>query len=377
MLKKINFRISKIKIMKIVIPPIFDSKSKYNFLPSYIFQNITLNVGAFNYFVVRLFLGILKILVKIRLQAITIASHAQYKRFLPQEVVDNVYTREAENYEWKHHRTTNFRDTWWRRIAAFYILNLARERSLNKIKILDLGTGIGLSLEEAFKIFKDTSLEVEAVGLDYNTSMLEQATKVTLPRMARNGLLENNKKEILFVRGDARNLRGIEEKKNGFSYFNNGEFDFITLVCGAGGIHLPLEAFIEQLNVLKDGGYLIVIDIHRPLFHLNEHWPRLLRFFDTNLFQYLGWKEITMPLVLRDLWGWLDPTPLFYLLPLTTDIKNSTGFAINYFEVISEKWWFNLPVITTGRLILKKKKYSQDELFNRVKVQNELFNSLK
>src|SRR3989344_3720786 len=335
MLKKINFRISKIKIMKIVIPPIFDSKSKYNFLPSYIFQNITLNVGAFNYFVVRLFLGILKILVKIRLQAITIASHAQYKRFLPQEVVDNVYTREAENYEWKHHRTTNFRDTWWRRIAAFYILNLARERSWNKIKILDLGTGIGLSLEEAFKIFKDTSLEVEAVGLDYNTSMLEQANKVTLPRMARNGLLENNKKEILFVRGDARNLRGIEEKKNGFSYFNNGEFDF------------------------------------------NEHWPRLLRFFDTNLFQYLGWKEITMPLVLRDLWGWLDPTPLFYLLPLTTDIKNSTGFAINYFEVISEKWWFNLPVITTGRLILKKKKYSQDELFNRVKVQNELFNSLK
>lgn len=363
--------------MKITIPPIFNSQSKYGFLPLYVFQDITLQVSSFNYFIVSFFLGVLKVLVKIRLRAIAIASHAHHGKFLPQEIVDNVYTREAGSYEWKHHRTTNFRDTWWRRIAAFHILNLAREVSLNKIKILDLGTGIGLSLEEAFKIFKDTNLEVEAVGLDYNVSMLEQANKITLPRMTHLELLEDHKREISFVRGDARNLRGIKEKKNGFSYFNEGEFDFVTLICGAGGIHLPLEAFTEQLSVLKEGGYLIVIDIHRPLFHLNEHWPRLLKFFDTNFFQYLGWKKITIPLILRDLWGWLDPTPLFYLLPFTVDIKSLTGFAINYFEIISEKWWFNLPVMTTGKLILKKKKYSRDELFNRVKVQNELFNSLE
>src|SRR3990167_1556687 len=310
--------------MKIIIPPIFNSKSSYAFLPLYIFESITLSVNSFNYFVVKFFLGVLRILVKIRLRAVAISSHVHRGRFLPQEVVNDIYTREAESYEWKHHCTTNFRDAWWRRTAAFHILSLAKKNSLTKIKILDLGTGIGLSLEEMLKIFESSDLNVEAVGLDYNVAMLERANKVTLPRM-----------------------------------FNEGEFDFVTLICGAGGIHLPLEAFIEQLGVLKEGGYLIIIDIHRPMYQFDEHWPWFLRFFNTDLFQYLGWKEITLPLVLRDLWGWFDPTTLFYLLPFTTDLQNLTGFAVNYFEVISEKWWFNLPVMTTGKLILKKEKYSQ------------------
>src|SRR3989338_4927871 len=115
--------------MKIIIPPIFNSKSSYAFLPLYIFESITLSVNSFNYFVVKFFLGVLRILVKIRLRAVAISSHVHRGRFLPQEVVNDIYTREAESYEWKHHCTTNFRDAWWRRTAAFHILSLAKKNS--------------------------------------------------------------------------------------------------------------------------------------------------------------------------------------------------------------------------------------------------------
>lgn len=359
--------------MKIIVPPIFKKLSTASsFPPPYIFEEFVIETSRFQYLLVKIFLWFLELFIKIRLRALNIISHAHHGKFLPQEVVDQIYTREAASYEWKHHHTTNFRDTWWRRAAAFHIVGLAVEKGFRKIKLLDIGTGTGLSLKEMFSIFKDFNFEVEAVGLDYNSAMLEAARTQTLEQMKQGNLIQKNSRDVIFVRGDARNLRGIKSRQEGLSYFGEGEFDFITLICGAGGIHLPLDAFGEQLALLKEGGHLIMIDIHRPLFHLIEHWPAYFRIVHTDLIQYVGWNNITVPLVLRDLWGWQDPTPLFYLLPFTSDAGSGTGFRIKNFELLTEKWWFGLPVITTGRLVLEKVKYSEKEIIWRKEIQKEL-----
>lgn len=359
-------------MMKLIIPSLFKNIDSPSFLPSHLFKEIEIKASYLQYFYVKVFLAILKFLIKIRLQAINIASHVHYGRGLPQEVINNIYTREAADYEWKHHRTTNFRDTWWRRLAAFHIVNLAREKSLKKVKILDIGTGIGLSIEEMFRVFNDFDLEVEAVGLDYNEAMLEEAKSVILPRMLKAGLIKEGKRTVKFIRGDARNLSGAKNKEKDFTYFEAEEFDFVTLICGAGGIHLPLEAFTDQLSVLKRGGNLIMIDIHRPLFNLEEAWPWYFRFLKEDLIQYLGWKEITLPFILRDIWGWSDPTALFYLAPLATDEKYHSGFSQIHFDVVTEKWWFGLPVVTTGRLVLEKRIFPNDEFRYRVAALREL-----
>lgn len=361
--------------MKIVAPPLFKTFVPSAFLPLHLFEETEIKSSYFQYFFVNFFLGLLKVLIRVRLRVMSVASHAHYGKGLPQSVIDVIYSREARDYEWKHHRTTNFRDTWWRRLVAFQIVSLAAEKSLKKVKILDIGTGIGLSIEEMFRIFKDFDLAVEAVGLDYNESMLKEARKIILPRMEMEGLIEQGKREVLFVRGNARDLLGVKNRKESFAYFSENEFDFVTLICGAGGINLPQESFTEQLAVLKGGGDLLMIDIHQPSLHLEEHWPWYFKFFNENLVQYLGWSKVTLPLVLRDVWGWADPTPLFYIVPFAVDKVSLTGFRTKLFDVVTEKWWFGLPVMTTARIILGKEKISDAEAARRVRLQQELLSA--
>jgi ubiquinone/menaquinone biosynthesis C-methylase UbiE len=355
--------------IRLSVSPIFkkiSDKPLVRILPSYVWDENILYADYLQYYGARFLLSIFKIFIRIRLHAISIESHKKQDLYLTQKVVDMIYTREAHNYEQKHHRTTHHRDTWWRRLAGFHIVSIARKKKLQSIRLLDIGTGIGLSLEEMFRIFKEFDVAVQAIGLDYNQAMLQQAIHIILPRMEREQLINHQKQSISFIRGDAARLTD----------FKDNSFDFITLVCGMGGIHTPPEAFKEELRVLKPGGSLIVIDIHRPLFHLSSHWPWYTRIIREDLFQYLGWRYITRPLALRDLWGWLDPTPLFYILPFTAEEKTDAGFTCTYFDVETERWWFGLPVMTTAKIILEKEYVSGETAKERTEFQQELLSSI-
>lgn len=363
------------------IPPLirFDhqrisKKEVLIFLPSYTLELVDIPIGKLTYVWYKILINIIKLFVKVRLRAI---GYRTFTSSFSQEEAEHVYTREAKDYEWKHHVTTNFRDTWWRRSLAFDVLNYIRKNQLfqGKITLLDIGTGIGLSLEEMFKIFKHFNVNVFAYGLDFNQAMLQEARRVVLPRMREQNLL-NNEREIQFVRGDGRNISGEKEKKDGFSYFKKNSIDCITIMFGMGGIHLPYDSFREQLIVLREKGIVTMIDIHSPLLFLRSHWPWYLNFLNYKALEFLAWKEGTVPLVLRKVWGWQDPTTIFYKAPLVSyydkEAKIYFGFNVLHFSYANEPWWFGLPFMNTVRLVMEKTIISKEEFDQKQKVLDSL-----
>jgi len=91
-------------------PIILISKSKEDFLPRYAVNPTPLEYGPIKGLFINVFLALLKLIVLIFLKPGT-------------EIRDvkEVYDREAENYERKHHLTTRGQDTIWRRMAGWII----------------------------------------------------------------------------------------------------------------------------------------------------------------------------------------------------------------------------------------------------------------
>jgi hypothetical protein len=78
-----------------------------------------------------------------------------------------------------------------------------------------------------------------------------------------------------------------------------------------------------------------------------------------------------MPVVLNRLWGWKDPTLDFYRLPLATwQSEDGTwwGFNITSFEMATERWWFSLPLMPVGKIVVKKITISAEEAKRRPEV---------
>lgn len=344
--------------------------------PSYVYEEYSLRISDICYFYYKFLLRVIRFLFKLRLKVFG-SHYKKYSGVPTHDEVEQIYTREARTYETKHHLTTNFRDTWWRRQVGLEIINHIKtdKKEGKMITLLDVCTGIGLSLEEMFKIFELFNVKVNAVGLDYSDKMLTEAKNVIYKRMEESGLLEKGVREVRFTKGDARNLTHLTE--NALETFPGELFDATTTMFGIGGVDSPLRAIKEQLLILKQGGILVITDIHKPIIELNEKWPWFIGKKHANAFAIMAWETATKPLALATLWGWRDPTPIFYLMPLISyydDNKNAYyGFKQISLFLNNEPWWFHVPVVPTAKIVLQKVEISEGEFQNK---QEQLDNIL-
>ena len=364
---------------KIRVAPIF-KKSPFDtsaYLPSYVFETHEYTLRYFMYYYYLFLIFIFKFIIRLRMRMVT-SSYQRYasEQHLDNKEVEHIYKREARSYEKKHHLTTNFRDMWWRRQVALDFIDYIRvnKKYTEQISIMDLATGIGLSVEEMLKIFKlYNNVSVKITGVDYNEEMLAVARTVILPRI-RTANLINEKLTVSFLRSDARNLVG--KAKDGFITFPQSSFDCVSIMFGIGGIDDPVACFEELLLILKTGGIISMHDIHRPYIFLNEHWPFFIGSKNAAPFTMLAWENITRPLVLQSLWGWRDVSKLFYLLPLITvrDAGNAKfyGFKLLSFFMDNESWWFNLPVIPTAKIVVEKIELTEEEARKRSNLSSSL-----
>jgi ubiquinone/menaquinone biosynthesis C-methylase UbiE len=273
----------------------------------------------------------------------------------PDEVED-VYNREAESYDTKHHLTTCGQDLIWRRHAASCVVNYVLQNG-GLGKILDLCTGTGLTTKEIDKAFGAWEQKGEVTALDYNEKMLS---------VSRRNLSEAKNINISLVRGDATSLVA---EKTGFKHFSNQEFDVVTQMFGIGGISKPLIVAEEVLKVLKNGGQYFLADMHSPIQDFFGEWPFLFKWFRLPLFEALCYEIITMPLALERLWGWRDTTALFYLFRLINikDEKDGKyyGFKVVSYQFIPDRWWFSLPIMPIANTIFQKTEISEAEALRR------------
>ena len=246
--------------------------------------------------------------------------------------VDEVYAREAKTYNRKHHFTTRGQDLVWRRQAGWFVATLGRKFRY-PIRVLDLCTGTGLTIQEMEQVAHEWKIEANFIGLDYNQRML----KVAYDTIPMNG--------TKFIRSDVRSLP-----------FKENAFEATTMVFGVGGIDRPLEVFKETLRCLIPSGQFLMTDIHRPIRSLPGEWP-FLKWHRFASFEEDAYQNTTLPLVLKRLWGWRDPTLSFYLLPLTTYRDEEGlwwGFEVVSFEQESQRWWLSLPLMPVARVVVQK-----------------------
>lgn len=315
----------------------FEELRKY--LPRYIFSPIPLHYGWLKkvwFWIVQLFL---RTLVKVFLRPRKIAG------ILNQAEIDKVYTKEAGTYNRKHHLTTRGMDLVWRRMMGWFVVVVGRNKP-ERLRILDICTGTGLVIKEIISILKEWGISAEFIGLDYNVDMLARAEKSI-------GAISN----VRFVRGDAMDLVNHNRVESSMATFVPNSIDIVTQMFGIGGIPEPLKVFDGVLRILKPGGQLFMIDMHKPIPEQPGEWPFLLKWCRFPVLEMVTYEQSTIPLVLNRLWGWRDPTMSFYLLLLVTyQDKDSRywGFRVQLFEQESQRWWFALPLMPVAKIIIEK-----------------------
>lgn len=279
--------------------------------------------------------------------------------------VDFHYTKIASNYEKRHNKITHSHDTEWRKqigIDAAMYLKTINESTRTSI-LLDICTGTGLSLKNIIEELQTKGLKVKAYGLDYNNEMLKIAKEQTLPQIEKSKQAKKDRMEIVFLRGNATVLISKNDSSDELSHFVPNSIDCITNLCGIGGIEDHNLSFKEQLMILRPGGVLIMHDMHRPVPNSNSHQSTFLRF--CNLLKNKIWEDITVQIILKELWAWTDPTSAFYVLPLVSyfDYESNKyyGFKTLVIQTKTELWEFSLPLVFTAKIIVKKIEISYEE----------------
>lgn len=279
--------------------------------------------------------------------------------------VEDVYNREAHTYNWKHHMTTHGMDTTWRRLAAWFVATIGRqhkfrpENNENKFEVLDLCTGTGLTHKEIVDQLVLWGVKAEVTGLDYCQAMLDLSVE---RQISGKGLVI-----VRHKRGDAMNLFFDPNHETKLSRFYANSFNIVTQVFGIGGINKPLKVFDGIIKILKPGGSYFMTDMHAPIATQPGEWFFGKWFRFPRLEAVIYWKT-TVPLALARLWGWRDTTLDFYLLPLITyqDMHDDIwGFEVVDLDVESQRWWFGLPIMPVGRIIVRKVEISEQEMKRR------------
>lgn len=309
----------------------------------------------------RWFLGLVQVVLRF-LAIVMLHPRREPAGDLNQDEVDEVYSHEARTYDVKHHLTTRGMDTVWRRMAAWCVVNIARNNG-QCVSVLDLCTGTGLTVKEMISILPAWGIRADIVGLDYNVEML---------RVARDRQLNCPPGfSVQFDRGDALDLTATDASaSNGFVHYWPETFDIVTQVFGIGGIKESARVFGEVLKVLKPAGQFFLVDMHRPVPGLPGEWLFCFKWISSHVFEAVTFEQATLPVVLKRLWAWRDTTMDFYRVPLVTtqdDFGRWWGFKVLFFTVESERWWFGLPIMPVAKILLEKELIDSEEATRRQK----------
>jgi hypothetical protein len=146
---------------------------------------------------------------------------------------------------------------------------------------------------------------------------------------------------------------------------------------GLGAISLSNAMSLAQslLLILKDGGRFATIDMHRPVAELAGRWawpvPLELR---SPWLEREGYRRITVPYVLRRLWGWHDPSFYPHLMKLAVTGADDIwyGWEEVVFEIRSRRWDFGIPVMPTYQQVLVKVRISEHQAAERQQASQAL-----
>lgn len=223
--------------------------------------------------------------------------------------VDKIYSLRAKNYARFHHIFTRGKDTAWRQEAAW----LAEVK--DGYHVLDVGTGVGLSALEYYKVWTYQGISnIKITGIDYNKEMLEMGRA----NIKKAGLQD----KIILLRGDATNMKP-NPNPEGLACLGDNSFDVVINVLGVGGLDNPLEAFKEKLRVCKEGGRVVVLDMHNPIpqLHGGESLGRRV------------WNKVVVSFLLKKIWGWINPSLMIVDLE-KTKIDDHQGTTWGFKTVI-------------------------------------------
>lgn len=334
-----------------------DENDFYTYFPKYLYNPTSLECGTTKYVLLESIQILLRILV-----AVTLRPGRTQIENLDLHEVEKVYNREAITYDIKHHLTTRGKDSSWRRQAGWFVVAESRKKG-GYLSVLDLCTGTGLTVLEMVSSLSHWGIRASVTGLDYNTKMLD---------IARSRKLNCQDITIRFVRGNAMELvRENAPIADEMAYFKVGSVDVITQVFGVGGISDPISVFNGVLQILSPGGKFLLTDMHQPIAEQAGEWPFLLKWCKFPMLEAYTYNRSTKPIVLNRLWGWRDPTLDYYLLPLIVwedTANNKWGFSILNFEVESQRWWFGLPLMPVGKIIVEKTRINDEEFEKRRKI---------
>lgn len=141
------------------------------FLPDYIIKPVKTEYTFFQLLIFGTICAISKVLICLFLRP-----HGKKISRLGEKDVDNIYSQEASGYDKKHHLTTYGADLSWRRMAGWLLTVINRNNNQKeKIKVLDICTGTGLTIKEMVNVSKEWGFESEFIGLDYNAAMVRIA----------------------------------------------------------------------------------------------------------------------------------------------------------------------------------------------------------
>lgn len=188
----------------------------------------------------------------------------------------------AGKYDFLNHFLSMNADVRWRRkvVKSLKRLSAISQIPLNELNILDVATGTGDMAIELSKLRPGA-----ITGVDISEEML----KIARIKAEQRGL-----SSLCFQSGDSEELD-----------FPDKQFDFVTVAFGVRNYENPEKGISEMHRVLKDGGYLLVLEFSQPTgimaFLYNFYSKRILsllaRIFsaDPQAYQYLPESIYSFP----------------------------------------------------------------------------------
>jgi hypothetical protein len=314
---------------------------------------------------------------------------------------DNVralYDSESKRYLHTHARTTCRDDDAWRLWLGQALVTQIRQVNAQHgrpAQHLDLFAGSGLSYLSQAKVFHLYDVAVNTILLDASAGMLDVAARFTIPGLERERYATFIASELpqaakQAMRHDCRRTVEViqaDPDGNGSVPIGAGpgcpqplpadSLDVASIMFGLGAISLSKAMSLARslLLILKEGGRFATIDMHRLVAELAGRWawpiPLELR---SPWIEREGYRRITVPYVLRRLWGWHDPSPYPHLMKLMVTKANDIwyGWEEVAFEIRPRRWDFGVPAMPTYQQVLVKVRISEHEATEREQASQAL-----
>jgi SAM-dependent methyltransferase len=315
----------------------------------------------------------------------------------PHDNVRALYDSESRRYLHTHARTTCREDDAWRLWLGQALVTKIQEVNVQHhrpARHLDLFAGSGLSYLSQAKVFHLHDVSVNTILLDASAGMLDVAVQSTIPRLEREGyatfiapdlsetdmqaMRQGCRRTVEVLRADPDgNGSAPVSGPEGTGNLSEDSLDVASIMFGLGAISLSKAISLAQslLQILKEGGRFATIDMHRPVAELAGRWgwpiPLEMR---SPWLEREAYRRITVPYVLRRLWGWHDPSFYPHLMKLAVIKTNDTwyGWEEILFEIRSRRWDFGMPAMPTYQQILVKVRISQQEASERQQASQAL-----